>query len=205
MKNTTYFLILFFYNFIYSQNYKFDKEITYKDIENNLNRTIYFSSKNDNIFLELKNNGSFLYGQINDLNFSKIHIFKLDTVKIENEYILKFEYKYSTDIDIIYKFNNHYEYKIEKNDDNYSYGYLNIYNNKRKRKIINQYNIKVLKGNISYFHVFRFFFLHPYENDKYFNTDIGGLIVESTSNFENTKSLTELISINDIIIDLSVN
>ncbi len=189
---------------MFSQNYKFDKEITYKDIDNNLTRTVYCSSKNDNIFLELKNNGSYLYGQINDLNSNKIHIFKLDTVKINDEYILKFEYKFSNDISLIHKFNNIYEYKIESSDDKYCYGSIIVYNNKRKKKISNKYNIKVLKGKISYFYVFRFFFLHPYENDKNFNTDIGGIIVDSSSKFENIKSLKELISINDIIIELSV-
>ena len=74
----------------------------------------------------------------------------------------------------------------------------------KKKKIINKYEIKVSKGEINYFNVYRFLYIHSCENNKNLDIQIGGT-VESTNFFNGETNITvKLISVNEINISVVV-
>ena len=96
-----------------------------------------------------------------------------------NEYHLVFNYEYSVS-DRDYYFGELLEYVVISEDDTHTYGYINLYKNKRKKKLVSRLEVKVLKANENYFYLSKYLFFHPYETNTGCNLNINGVIEEVT-------------------------
>ena len=188
----------------FSQNYKFNKLFTYQFSSKKEPRNVYCNSIDKNIFLEIRSDYYGLYASLNDLNNNEYHRFKIDTVRVENDLHLNFTYEYTNKIkayEIGYKT---FDYEVITEDSIKSKGFIKIYKNKKKKKLLAKYDVTVLKGDINYFHIYRYLFIHPYENNKNLNIEIGG-IVESTNFFNRETNITvEFNSVDEANISVFV-
>jgi hypothetical protein len=188
----------------FSQDYKFNKQFTYNFSLQNEPRNVYCNSIDKNIFLEIRSDAYGLYASLEDLNKNEYHRFKIDTIRIENNLHLNFLYEYTRKCEVHDIENQTYEYEIITEDTTHSNGFIKIYKNKKKKKILMKYNITVSKGDINYFHIYRYLFIHPFENNKNIDIQIGG-IIESTNFFNGETNITvELISVNEANINVVV-
>lgn len=188
----------------FSQNYKFDKLFTYKFSLQNEPRHVYCNSIDKNIFLEIRNDVYGLYASLRDLNKNEHHRFKIDTTRVENNLHLSFTYEYTSKIKIDNICNQIFEYEKTSEDSTHSMGFIKVYKDNKKKKIMNKYEIKVSKGEINYFNVYRFLCIHSCENNKNLDIQIGGT-VESTNFFNGeTNSTVELNSVNEANINVVV-
>lgn len=190
--------------FGFSQYYKFDKLFTYKFSLQNEPRNVYCNSTDKNIFLEIRSDAFGLYASLRDLNINEYHRFKIDTIRTENNLHLNFRYEYTSKIKIDNIGNQIYEYEKTYEDSTLSMGFIKVYKNNKKKKIVNKYEIKVSKGEINYFHIYRYLFIHPFENNKNLDIQIGGT-VERTNFFNGETNITvELNSVNEADINVVV-
>jgi hypothetical protein len=177
--NKFLFVILFFNVFVFSQEFKFDKQFNYtspssKDI------IIFSNSQNGDYVLKLRNDFNGLYAHLEDFKTKLTHRFSVDSIKLNNnEYRLLFKYEYSMLNQRTFPI-NYFEYKLEYEDANYSYGSIYHYINKKKKKLFSKIEIKVLKTNENYFYIFRYLFFHPFEFTHRLNLNINGILQEVT-------------------------
>lgn len=197
-------IIIFVYIPSFSQNYKFDKLFTYQFSLQNEHRNVYCNSVDKNIFLEIRSDAYGLYASLEDLNKNEYHRFKIDTIRVENNLHLNFSYKYTRKCEVHDIENRTYEYEIITEDTRHSKGFIKIYKNKEKKKLLAKYDVTVLKGDINYFHIYRYLFIHPYENNKNLDIQIGG-IVESTNFFNGETNITvEFNSVDEANVNVVV-
>lgn len=204
--NKLYFLVILIVTCqsSFSQNYKFDIHFTYNFSLQNEPRNIYCNSTDKNIFLEIRSDVYGLYTSLKDLNKNEHHRFKIDTTRVENNLHLSFTYEYTSKIKIENNGNQIFEYEKTFEDSTHSMGFLKIFKDKKKKKISEKYNIKVLKGDINYFNIFRYLYMHSFEKDKNLDIQIGG-IVESTNFFNGETNVSaQLISVNGANLNIVV-
>lgn len=188
----------------FSQDYKFDKLFTYQFSLQKEHRNVYCNSIDKNIFLEIRNDVYGLYASLTDLNKNEYHRFKIDTTRVENNLHLNFIYEYTSKIKTYKIVNQIFEYEIITEDSIQSKGFIKVYKNKKKKKIVKKHGITVLKGDINYFNIYRFMCIHPYEKNKNLNIEIGG-IIESTNFFNGETNITvELNSVDEVNINVVV-
>ena len=188
----------------FSQDYKFNKLFTYQFSSKKEPRNVYCNSIDKNIFLEIRSDYYGLYASLKDLNNNEYHRFKIDTVRVENNLHLNFIYEYTNKIKTYEIGNQTFEYEIITEDSIQSKGFIKIYKDKKKKKMVNKHDIIVLKGDINYFNIYRFMCIHPYENSKNLNIELGG-IVKSTTFFNGEINVTvELNSVDEANINVVV-
>ncbi|TDR25662.1 hypothetical protein [Flavobacterium cheniae] len=188
----------------FSQDYKFNKLFTYQSSLQKEPRNVYCNSIDKNIFLEIRNDVYGLYASLTDLNKNEYHRFKIDTTRVENNLHLNFIYEYTNKIKTYEIGNQTFEYEIITEDSIQSKGFIKIYKDKKKKKMVNKHGITVLKGDINYFNIYRFMCIHPYENSKNLNIEMGG-IVKSTTFFNGEINVTvELNSVDEANINVVV-
>jgi hypothetical protein len=172
-------LLLFFCTAVYAQEYKFDKRAIYQS-EAKLQETLFCNSKDGNYVLRIIHYSNGVYAYLSDLKTKLIHCFTVNSSKqVNNEYHLFFNYEYSVS-NRYYFFGESLEYVVISEDDTHTYGYINLYKNKRKKKLVSRLEVKVLKANENYFYLSKYLFFHPYESDSTCNLNINGVIDEVT-------------------------
>jgi hypothetical protein len=197
-------VIIFSGNVSISQNYKFDKLFSYNSSLQSEPKNIYCNSYNNNIFLQIRRDTFGLYASLEDLNKGEYHRYKVETIKIENDLQINFIYEYTRKSEIHNIGNQTYEYETIFEDSIYSKGLIKIYKNKKKKKLLKKYEITVLKRDIDYFNIYRYLFIHPFENNKNIFVNIGG-IVQKASFFNGEINIDlELISVNDVNVNIIV-
>jgi hypothetical protein len=188
----------------YSQNYKFDKLFTYNFSLENEPKNVYCNSIDKNIFLEIRSDAYGLYASLEDLNKNEYHRFKIDTIRVENNLHLNFSYEYTRKCEVHDIENRIYEYEIITEDTSHSKGFMKVYKNKKKKKLLIKYDVTVLKGDKNYFNIYRYLFIHPFENNKNLDIQIGGT-VESTNFFNGETNVTvKLNSVNEANINIVI-
>ena len=172
-------LLLFFCTAVYAQEYKFDKRAIYQS-EAKLQETLFCNSKDGNYVLRIIHYSDGVYAYLSDLKTKLFHCFTVNSAKqVNNEYHLFFNYEYSVS-NRYYFFGESLEYVVISEDDTHTYGYINLYKNKRKKKLVSRLEVKVLKANENYFYLSKYLFFHPYESDSRCNLNINGVIEEVT-------------------------
>lgn len=188
----------------FSQDYKFNKLFTYQFSSQKEPRNVYCNAIDKNIFLEIRNDVYGLYASLNDLNKNEYHRFKIDTTRVENNLHLNFIYEYTSKIKTYEIGSQIFEYEIITEDSIQSKGFIKIYKDKKKKKMINKHGITVLKGNINYFNIYRFMCIHPYENNKNLNIEMGGIVENSIFFNGETNISLELNSVDEANINIVV-
>lgn len=172
-------LLLFFCTAVYAQEYKFDKRAIYQS-EAKLQETLFCNSKDSNYVLRIIHYSDVVYAYLSDLKTNLSHRFFVNSSKqVNNEYHLVFNYEYSVS-GRDYYFGELLEYVVISEDDTHTYGYINVYKNKRKKKLVSRLEVKVLKANENYFYLSKYLFFHPYESNSRCNLNINGVIEEVT-------------------------
>lgn len=172
-------ILLFFCTAVYAQEYKFDKRAIYQS-EAKLQETLFCNAKDSNYVLKIIHNCNGVYAYLSDIKTKLIHFFTVNSTKqVNNEHHLVFNYEYSVK-NRDYYFGELLEYVVISEDDTHTYGYINLYKNKRKKKLVSRLEVKVLKTNENYFYLSKYLFFHPYESDSRCNLNINGVIEEVT-------------------------
>jgi hypothetical protein len=172
-------ILLFFCTAVYAQEYKFDKRAIYQSEQKTL-ETYFCNSKDSNYVLHVRNESNFVYAYLDDFKTNLSHRFFVNSSKqVNNENQLVFNYEYSVR-NTRYNFGECLEYVVISEDDTHTYGYINKYKNKRKKKLVTKYEVRVLKANENYFYLSRYLFFHPYETNTGCNLNINGVIEEVT-------------------------
>lgn len=177
--NKFLFVILFFNVFVFSQEFKFDKQFNYTSSSSE-DKIIFGNSQNGDYVLKIRNDFNGLYAHLEDFKTKLTHRFSVDSIKLNNiEYRLFFKYEYSMLNQRTFPI-NYFEYKLEYEDATHSYGSIYHYKNKKKKKLFSKIEIKVLKTNENYFYIFRYLFFHPFEYTHRLNLNINGILQEVT-------------------------
>jgi hypothetical protein len=172
-------ILLFFCTAVYAQEYKFDKRAIYQS-EAKLQETLFCNSKDGNYVLRIIHYSDGVYAYLSDLKTKLFHCFTVNSAKqVNDEYHLVFNYEYSVS-DRDYYFGELLEHVVISEDDTHTYGYINVYKNKRKKKLVSRLEVKVLKANENYFYLSKYLFFHPYESNSRCNLNINGVIEEVT-------------------------
>lgn len=188
----------------FSQTYKFNKSFSYNCSLQSEPKNIFCNTYNNNIFFQIRRDAHGLYGSLEDLNKGEYHRFKIETIEIENDLQFNFIYEYTRKSEIHDIGNQTYEYEITSEDSIHSKGFIKIYKNKKKKKLLKKYEITILKGDINYFNIYRYLFIHPFENNKNLYVELGGA-VQSTTFFNGEINVTiELILVNETNVNIVV-
>ena len=171
--------LLLFWTSVYCQEFKFDKMAVYQS-KSEIQETLFCNSKDGDYVLKIGNDVFGTYAYLDDFKNKLSHRFIVNSIKQDNNEIrLVFNYEYSMRNTVV-NFENYLEYEVISEDDTYIYGSIISYKNKRKKKLLSKFEIKVLKAKENYFYLSRYLFFHPFENNSNFNLNINGIIQEVT-------------------------
>lgn len=164
-----FFLILFLSPFclVFSQKLKFDIMAQYSVSNENSTseRSCYGISSNDNYLMQIINQyDGQQVAKVYDLKSLKSHEFIITESKSENE-IKNYEFTYSKTFAFERRIagNIYFEFQSVSIIENIETVKLSLYKNKSKTKIINSFELKIIKSELNLFPLFRFTCLHPSE------------------------------------------
>ncbi|MDD2987161.1 hypothetical protein [Flavobacterium sp.] len=178
-------LILFLLTTItFSQKFEFDFVTEYVTTlpDNDRTTTTYSNSKNSNHLFLIYQNGNKRSGFLYDLEYKKIHEFKVTSSKENGKIMYAFKYKKSSKIKSSYfenSKNDKYEFTELENNSVFKTVLLKVTRDFNGQ--INTYltEIKIQKSEANYFPNFRVAALHPWEKIKELDIFENGLVVES--------------------------
>lgn len=178
------FLLLFITSFtsLFGQKLKFDVMakyfISYKNGAS-FESSAYAIANDDTYIMQVLNQygGERQVAQVYNLKTLKMCEFKITSSKSENGE-LNYEFSYvrtSPFVKTLAK-NVYYDFQYISTDGNIETVKLFFYKNKSKTKIVNNYELKILKSEANFFPLFRFTSLHGPEFIKELNYANGGLV-----------------------------
>ena len=128
MKKLNLFLALMLGIFTYAQDYSFDRLIQYEENDDGLIQ-IYFNSKNDAYYLQLKADKDGEHAEIYDRNSGRIHYFNVTPVQEINGLIYEYKYDESKNLPKTNAAESglQYEFKTKRDDKYYQFSDLNLF------------------------------------------------------------------------------
>ncbi len=182
-----FFLILFLSPFclVFSQKLKFDIMAQYSISNENstFERSCYGISSNDNYLMQIINQyDGQQVAKVYDLKSLKSHEFIITESKSEND-IKNYEFTYSKTLAFERKIagNVYFDFQSVSIIENIETVKLSLYKNKSKTKIINSFELKIIKSELNLFPLFRFTCLHPSEFITELSYAGSGLVTNCTS------------------------
>ena len=164
-----FFLIIFLSSFslVFGQKLKFDLMAQYSVSNDNstFERSCYAISSNENFLMQIINRyDGQQVAKVYDLKSLKSHEFTIMELKSEND-IKNYKFTYSKTSAFERKIagNIYFDFQSVSIIENIETVKLSIYKNKSKTKIINSFELKIIKSEINLFPLFRFNCLHPSE------------------------------------------
>jgi len=164
-----FFLILFLSSFclVFGQKLKFDVMVQYSVSNENstFERSCYGISSNENYLMQIINQyDGQQVAKVYDLKSLKSHEFNITESKSENDIKnYKFTYSKTHAFERRIAGNIYFDFQSVSIIENIETVKLSLYKNKSKTKIINSFELKIIKSEVNLFPLFRFTCLHPSE------------------------------------------
>jgi len=211
MKKYVTLLFLFYYGFVFSQDYVFDYVFEY-DLqvkEFQMKKFCYINSKNSNHFLYLYKANDKTTAIVYDLGTMQEHEF-LVTKRIDKD-VLHFTFLLQKSITISSQYvskckNLYYEYTPIQKDSTVNIVELKIYANAKKKQLIDTYELKQIPSEANFFPAFRNAAMHPMEFCINFDNYENGIITESKLITKNKGiSTSKLVNYTSILFELTLD